>query len=166
VKIWRVGQEQRIRFQNGEPDGPLESFLLDKALADAHLTYANGYVHEKEDLRREVNLLREASHNLKRLSSVIPVALLEQAAIAGVLTPDAVRATACAPEFATRLNAVLLPTKRGWVVSADNGLTLSGTVRGVAERYALEPPRCAARRRGGWRNGQRCWHSGSAFRPS
>ena len=120
-------------------DNALESFLLDKALADARLTYANGDVHEKEDLRREVNLLREASHNLKRLSSVIPVALLEQAAIAGVLTPDAVRATAAAPEFATRLNAVSLPTEQGWVVSADNGLTLSRTVRGVAERYALEP---------------------------
>jgi DNA gyrase subunit B len=120
-------------------DNALESFLLDKALADARLTYANGDVHEKEDLRREVNLLREASHNLKRLSSVIPVALLEQAAIAGVLTPDAARATAAAPEFVTRLNAVSLPTEQGWVVSADNGLTLSRTVRGVAERYALEP---------------------------
>ena len=62
------------------------------------MTYANGDVHEKEDLRREVKLLREASHSLKRLSSVIPVALLEQAAIAGVLTPDAVRATAAAPD--------------------------------------------------------------------
>ena len=56
-----------------------------------------------------------------------------------MLTPDAVRATAAAPEFATRLNAVSLPTEQGWVVSADNGLTLSRTVRGVAERYALEP---------------------------
>ena len=32
-----------------------------------------------------------------------------------------------------------LPTERGWVVSADNGVTLSRTVRGVAERYSLEP---------------------------
>jgi DNA gyrase subunit B len=120
-------------------DNALESFLLDKALADARLTYANGDVHEKEDLRREVNLLREASLNLKRLSSVIPVAFLEQAAIAGVLTPDPVRATAAAPDFVTRLNAVSLPTEQGWVVSADHGLTLSRTVRGVAERYALEP---------------------------
>jgi DNA gyrase subunit B len=37
------------------------------------------------------------------------------------------------------LNAVSLPTEQGWVVSADAGLTLSRTVRGVAERYALEP---------------------------
>ena len=66
------------------------------------------------------------------------MALLEQAAIAGALTPDAARATAAAPELAARLNAVSLPTEQGWVVSADGGLTLSRTVRGVAERYTLD----------------------------
>ena len=120
-------------------DAALESFLLDKALADARISYINGTVLETEDLRREVNILREATANLKRLSSVIPVALLEQAAIAGVLTADAARATAAAPEFARRLNAVSLPTEQGWVVAADNGLSLSRTVRGVAERYFLDP---------------------------
>ena len=37
------------------------------------------------------------------------------------------------------LNAVSLPTERGWVVSADGGLTMSRMVRGVAERYTLDP---------------------------
>ncbi|MFO1029358.1 MAG: DNA gyrase subunit B, partial [Acetobacteraceae bacterium] len=120
-------------------DGALEAFLLDKALADARLTYSGGRVLEKDELQGEVPLLREACLNLKRLSSVIPVALLEQAAIAGVLTSDAARATANAPEFARRLNAVSLPTEQGWVVSADGGLSLSRTVRGVAERYFLDP---------------------------
>jgi DNA gyrase subunit B len=120
-------------------DGALETFLLDKALADARLTYADGRTLEGDELRREVVLLREASLNLRRLSDVIPVALLEQAAIAGVLTPNADQALAAAPEFATRLNAVSLPTERGWVVSADAGLSMSRTVRGVAERHALDP---------------------------
>ena len=40
--------------------------------------------------------------------------------------------------LAARLNAVSLPTERGWVVSADGGLTLSRMVRGVAERYTLD----------------------------
>jgi DNA gyrase subunit B len=120
-------------------DGALENFLLDKSLADAKLTYADGRTLEGEDLRREVTLLREASLNLRRLSSVIPVALLEQAAIAGVLTPNADAALAAAPEFASRLNAVSLPNERGWVVSADVGLSLSRTVRGVAERHAPPP---------------------------
>ena len=56
------------------------------------------------------------------------------------------RATAAAPELVARLNAVSLPTERGWVVSADNGLTLSRTVRGVAERHTLERRRAAQRR--------------------
>ena len=52
--------------------------------------------------------------------------------------------------LAARLNAVSLPTERGWVVSADGGLTLSRTVRGVAERTRWTRPRCAAPRRAGW----------------
>ena len=31
-----------------------------------------------------------------------------------------------------------LPNERGWVVSADGGLTISRTVRGVAERHTLD----------------------------
>ena len=120
-------------------DRALEDFLLDKALADARLTYADGSVVEKDALRREVTLLREAAQRLRLLSGTIPAFLLEQAAIAGALTPDAARATEAAPGLAARLNAVSLPTEQGWVVSADGGLTLSRTVRGVMEKYALDP---------------------------
>jgi DNA gyrase subunit B len=119
-------------------DGALEVFLLDKALNDARLTYANGDVLEADELRKEVRLLREATLSLRRLSAAIPVAFLEQAAIAGVLSPNIDQALAAAPGLAARLNAVSLPTEQGWVVSADAGLTLSRTVRGVAERYALD----------------------------
>ena len=41
--------------------------------------------------------------------------------------------------LAARLNAVSLPNEQGWVVSADGGLTMSRMVRGVAERYTLDP---------------------------
>src|SRR3954451_18699324 len=54
-------------------DAALEAFLLDKALADARLSYASGRVLEKDELQAEVPLLREAAMNLKRLSSVVPV---------------------------------------------------------------------------------------------
>ena len=64
--------------------------------------------------------------------------LLEQAAIAGALTPDAARATAAAQALVARLNAMSLPHERGWVVAVDGGLTLSRTVRGVAERHTLD----------------------------
>jgi DNA gyrase subunit B len=120
-------------------DDGLEAFLLDKALANARLTYSDGLVLEGDELRREVRLLRETTLNFRRLAPSIPVTLLEQAAIAGVLTPDRTKATANAPPLASRLNAVSLPTEQGWIVSADNGLTLSRTVRGVMEKHSLEP---------------------------
>jgi DNA gyrase subunit B len=41
--------------------------------------------------------------------------------------------------LASRLNAVSLPNERGWIVSADNGITMSRTVRGVVEKHSLEP---------------------------
>jgi DNA gyrase subunit B len=119
-------------------DDSLETFLLDKALADARLGYVNGHSYEGPELRSEVRWLREATLQLRRLATAAPVALLEQAAIAGALTSDATRATAVAPDLVTRLNAVSLPTERGWVVSADTGLTMSRMVRGVAERYTLD----------------------------
>jgi DNA gyrase subunit B len=120
-------------------DDGLETFLLDKALANARLTYTDGRVLEGDELRQEVRLLREATLHLRRLAPSIPIALLEQAAIAGVLTSDRVRSTTNAPLLASRLNAVSLPTERGWIVSADNGVTLSRTVRGVVEKHSLEP---------------------------
>src|SRR5208282_4403996 len=63
-------------------DRALEDFLLDKALADARLSFADGEVVETVELRREIMLLREATQRLHLLSATIPVALLEQAAIA------------------------------------------------------------------------------------
>jgi DNA gyrase subunit B len=119
-------------------DDSLETFLLDKSLADARLAYANGLAFEGPELRGEVRWLREATLQLRRLATAAPVALLEQAAIAGALNSDAARATAAAPDLVARLNAVSLPTERGWVVSADAGLTMSRMVRGVAERYTLD----------------------------
>ncbi len=135
--LYRAKRGSDERYLKG--DDTLEEFLLDKALADARLTYGNGTVLESDELRQETKLLREASLNVRRLASNVPVALLEQAAIAGALTTDPTRATAAAPELVRRLNAVSLPTERGWVVSADHGLTLSRTVRGVGERHHLEP---------------------------
>jgi DNA gyrase subunit B len=119
-------------------DDGLETFLLDKALANARLSYTDGRVLEGDELRQEVRLLREATLHLRRLAPSIPYILLEQAAIAGVLTSDRERATANAPSLAARLNAVSLPTERGWVVSADNGVTLSRTVRGVVEKHSMD----------------------------
>ena len=119
-------------------DDALEAFLLDKALADARLTYSDGTVFEGDELREHVRWLRHVASLLRRLSVTAPIAYLEQVAIAGALKADPQRAIEASPTLAARLNAVSLPREQGWVVRADSGLTISRMVRGVAERYTLD----------------------------
>jgi DNA gyrase subunit B len=120
-------------------DGALEGYLLDKALTEARITYADGTEFADVDLAAEAVWLREAAQRLRRLSATAPVPLLEQAAIAGALTQDVGRATAAAQTLAGRLDAISLPTERGWKVVADStGITIARVVRGVAEKHTLD----------------------------
>ncbi len=136
--LYRAKRGNDERYLKDDP--ALESFLLDKVLAEARLTYAGEAELQGAALAAEVALLREVSLRLRRLAAVVPVALLEQAAVAGALTPDPARALAAAQSFASRLDAVSLDNERGWVVAADaGGLTFGRVVRGVAERYSLDP---------------------------
>ena len=120
-------------------DRALEDFLLDKALSEARLIYADGRTLEGAELAAEIVWLREATLRLRRLAAAAPIDLLEQAAIAGALTPDTDRASAASQDLTRRLNAISLQAERGWVVTADaSGLTMARTVRGVAERHTLD----------------------------
>jgi DNA gyrase subunit B len=120
-------------------DRAMEHYLLGKVLGDARLTYADGTVYTGDDLMREVGWLRETAARLRGLASVAPLPLLEQAAIAGALTPDVDRQRATAQALAARLNEVSLPNERTWTVTPDAaGLTLARTVRGVVEKYLLD----------------------------
>ncbi len=120
-------------------DASLEEYLLDKALAEAALTYADGTVLQGEALTGEARLLREAWLNLRRLSAAVPTNLLEQAAIAGVLTADHAGTVEARRTLAERLAAISAPSERGWVVDADErGLTMRRTVRGVADWHRLD----------------------------
>jgi DNA gyrase subunit B len=129
------GNEERYL----KDDAALDAYLLDKALNDAALLYADGREVSGEALAEDVAMLREATTRLRALASHIPLPLLEQAAIAGALKIDGISA-AEAQTLSRRLDDVSLPSERGWIVSADSaGLTLGRTVRGVAERYTLDP---------------------------
>ncbi len=120
-------------------DAALEDFLLDKALGEARLTYADGRHYQGDEMAAELVWLREAAANIRRLATSMPAAYVEQAAIAGALTSDTQRATASSPVLAARLNDVSLPSERTWIVNADGrGLHLARTVRGVAERFDLD----------------------------
>ncbi len=121
-------------------DAALEQYLLDKALAHAQLTYADGRVLAGAELAEETGWLREAARALRRLSVKAPVWILEQAAIAGALTGDVARAQSRVQALAARLDAASPASERGWKVSADaDGLQFGRTVRGVGELYRLDP---------------------------
>ena len=136
--LYRAKRGNDERYLKDDP--ALERFLLDKVLAEARLSYADGRVLEGPELDHEAVWLREATLRLQRLSAIIPVALLEQIAIAGALKPDVSRLQAVSQTVVQRLNAVSLPAERGWAVTADaaSGLILARTVRGVAERHSLD----------------------------
>ncbi len=131
----RGGEERYLK-----DDPALERYLLDKALGEARLTYADGRVLQGAELDEEAVWLREASSRLRRLSATAPLSLLEQAAIAGALQADTARALAALPDLARRMNAISLPAERGWLAEADShgGLVIFRRVRGVAERHVLD----------------------------
>jgi DNA gyrase subunit B len=122
-------------------DRALDSYLLDKALHNASLTLADGARLEGAELATEANFLRDVHANLRGLGGIqMPLSLLEQAAVAGVLGTDYTVSQTRAQDFQARLNAVSLPAERGWIVSVSStGLDLARTVRGVAERYSFDP---------------------------
>ncbi len=122
-------------------DDALDDFLLDKALGAAAITYADGSRVDGSALAEEARFLRQVYGQLRTLAeNQVPLALLEQAAIAGVLTPDVNRAQAHAQELAARLNEIALSAEKSWKVVIDaQGVQIARVVRGVAERYSFDP---------------------------
>ncbi|MCX8134479.1 MAG: DNA topoisomerase (ATP-hydrolyzing) subunit B [Roseococcus sp.] len=128
------GSEERYL----KDDRALEDFLLEKALQQARLALSDGRVLEGAELAAFVGTLRQVAARIRRLAAEAPAAVIEQAALAGVLTPDPQRALAGAGELAARLDALAPPAERGWKLAVDEaGLSLHRVVRGVAERHLL-----------------------------
>src|SRR5271170_1634083 len=62
-------------------DAALEDFLLDKALAETRLAYADGRIFQGAELDAEATWLREATARLRRIATAAPIQVVEQAAI-------------------------------------------------------------------------------------
>ena len=128
------GSEERYL----KDDAAMEEYLLEKALHNAAMTLSDGTALEGEALREEVQKLREVSRRIRRASGNLPLWIGEQAALAGAMA--VANDGQAAQALARRLNELSLETERGWSASLDEaGLKLGRTVRGVAERYSLEP---------------------------
>jgi DNA gyrase subunit B len=119
----------------------LEDYLIATGLDDTVLKAASGDERAGADLKRVVEEARVIRNLLQGLHSRYNRKVIEQAAIAGVLTPeitnDPQAANDAAAYIARRLDALADETERGWVGRFDEaGFHFERMVRGVKD-YAV-----------------------------
>lgn len=124
-------------------DREMEAYLTDEGLNEAVLVLDDGGQIGGADLRRLVDLCRRAKSLLTAIARRVPLYIVEQAALAGALTPklvddDGARATA-ARAVAARLDAVAAEFETGWIGEADiDALHFRRTLRGVSEQHVID----------------------------
>ncbi|MCC5992726.1 MAG: DNA topoisomerase (ATP-hydrolyzing) subunit B [Rhodobacteraceae bacterium] len=120
----------------------LEDYLIEQGVDGAVLRLASGEEITVQDLTRIVTEAREVSRSLASFPTHYPQHILEQAAIAGALRPEALAANpqALADSVAQRLDLIAPEYERGWQgrPTQDGGLRLSRVLRGVEEARVLD----------------------------
>ncbi|KQQ78836.1 DNA topoisomerase (ATP-hydrolyzing) subunit B [Aureimonas sp. Leaf324] len=138
-KVTRGKQSQYLKNEKA-----LENYLIDGGLEDAVLTLGSGEARRGRDLRAAVDDALQVRQILSGLHSRYARAVVEQAAIAGALSPSVAEnrgeAEVMADRIAKALDAVAEETERGWIGEADGegGYRFQRTVRGVLEMQALD----------------------------
>ncbi len=138
-KVKRGSSEQYLK------DGKaLENYLIETGLEAATLVLSDGSERAGADLKGIVDEALSVRAALDALHSRYSRAVVEQAAIAGVLNPEvlsnAANATEAAAYIARRLDTISEETERGWTgaTTADGGLSFSRDVRGVRESWTID----------------------------
>jgi DNA gyrase subunit B len=137
-KVNRGKSEQYLKDERA-----LEDYLIATGLEDSVLRLASGEERSGEDLGTLVEESRAMRNILQGLHSRYNRKVIEQAAIAGVLTPsvtsDAKTGAAAADYIAKRLDALEDETERGWKGTFDEeGFHFERTVRGVKESAIID----------------------------
>jgi len=126
-------------------DPAMEEYLFSAATDEGNVFVPHdGQQLAGLDLRERVEDARKVKELLSGLAQHVPLAILEQTAIVGALNPqilsDEKAAGEAADYIAKRLDALEPPTERGWMGTPldDGGLEFSRTLRGVAEKHAID----------------------------
>src|SRR4030095_6843042 len=133
-KVSRGKSEQYLKNEHA-----LEDYLTDTGLEDTVFRPYSGDERAGADLKAIVEEARTVRNVLSGLHSRYNRKVVEQAAIAGVLTPkvtsDAPKALAAAQYIARRLDSLSEETERGWggTFIEGEGFRFERTVRGVKE---------------------------------
>ncbi|GGB48200.1 DNA gyrase subunit B [Roseibium aquae] len=138
-KVKRGQSEQYLKDQ-----AALENYLISTGLEDASLTLASGEVRTGQDLRAVADTAQTICAIFDGLHSRYSRAVVEQAAIAGALSPeildDRQKAEDAAAYIARRLDILADEFERGWTGEArdDGSLIFKRTVRGVEEAAIID----------------------------
>jgi len=122
----------------------LEEFLIDQGLEDAVLILSNGEERARTDLKAIVTEAIAVRAALDGLHTRYPQFVVEQAAIAGALSPEVLsdpkQAEAAVAYIARRLDLLSEETERGWhgEPTPDGGLIFTREVRGVREVRVID----------------------------
>jgi DNA gyrase subunit B len=131
-------------FQYVKNEAALEDYLMQTGTDDAVLQLSSGEQRSGRDLRALLDEALTLRSMISGLHSRYNRAVVEQAAIAGALTPevsgDPARAAQLIAEVSRRLDAIAEETERGWtgLVPDTGGLRFERMVRGVKEVANLD----------------------------
>jgi DNA gyrase subunit B len=138
-KVTRGKSEQYLK-----DDRTLEDYLITGGLEDAVFKVFSGEDRAGEDLKNLVEQARTVRNVLGGLHGRYSRKVVEQASIAGVLTPaitsNPEAAEAAAQYIARRLDALSEETERGWSgeFAEGSGFQFARTVRGVKEAAMID----------------------------
>jgi len=146
--LYKVRRGQSETYLKNEK--ALEDYLIDTGLEDMLLTLHDGTQVAGQDLRGIVEKARNIVAALKGLPNRYPSFVVEQAAIAGVLSPkalaDAELAAQAVAYVARRLDQLSDETDMGWQgeASRDGSLSFFRELRGVREEVQIDAPLIAS----------------------
>jgi DNA gyrase subunit B len=142
--LYKVKRGQSERYLKDERS--LEDYLVGEGIDDAVLVTGDNAERGAADLRDIVKTARMITGILKGLHGRYPRFIVEQAAIAGALSPkvlkDGKEAQEAAAYIARRLDALAEETERGWHGEAlpEGGLRFWRELRGVMESHLIDGP--------------------------
>jgi DNA gyrase subunit B len=122
----------------------LNDYLIEAGLDEAVFTTRDGHQHAGADLQAIVQQARNIVGAINNLNTRYNRSLVEQAAIVGGLDPEGLndpsRISGTMDRIANRLDRISDELERGWsgVITDEEGLAFSRTVRGVAETHQLD----------------------------
>lgn len=140
--LYKVSRGKSSQYIKNE--AAFEDFLIETGLEEATLEMASGEVRAGPDLRSVVEDARTMRQLLAGLHTRYDRRVVEQAAIAGLLNPDASKDNATAQRsadvVAKRLDMISEETERGWTahVTDDGGYLFERMVRGVKDVAILD----------------------------